>query len=416
MAGSGKFALIVGGELRNKGAQAMSFITICEIKQRFPELVPVLVSEVDAPPTLIQKMKGQSERPNYSNLNFLLAHQLIEGRTGWKGKLKILLSKKENEIAKSYFDNAALCVDISGYAFGDKWGVIGCTQYLDRVETLVKRGIPTYLLPQSFGPFDFNGEDIKCFAARADKLLSKAKIIFSREEEGFKSMIELCPDANVVLARDIVLQNRKLDFGLIFKNEPTRITRTPDARYKYVGIVPNARIYEHYDRRSLDTLYTDLIEKLLTKGYRIAIVRHATEDLAICKKLKDFYVDDPRVELFQEDRYCFEYRDIFINCDFLIASRFHSIVHAYKSGVPCIALGWSIKYYELLKLANQEDLVFDVTSSSFDGNNLLNSIDYVIENMSELSNEVNNAVQEARENDVFDIVEKDYDAFKSGCC
>ncbi|MDZ7835034.1 MAG: polysaccharide pyruvyl transferase family protein [Alkalibacterium sp.] len=49
--------------------------------------------------------------------------------------------------------------------------------------------------------------------------------------------------------------------------------------------------------------------------------------------------------------------------DFIIGSRFHSIVHSYKNHVPCIAIGWATKYHELLKLFGQYDYMFDVRES-----------------------------------------------------
>jgi colanic acid/amylovoran biosynthesis protein len=45
---------------------------------------------------------------------------------------------------------------------------------------------------------------------------------------------------------------------------------------------------------------------------------------------------------------------------FVIASRFHALVHALKNGVPCIALGWATKYMDLMKLFGQEQYAFDL--------------------------------------------------------
>ena len=44
----------------------------------------------------------------------------------------------------------------------------------------------------------------------------------------------------------------------------------------------------------------------------------------------------------------------------MIGSRYHSLVHAYKNGVPVIAIGWAVKYDELLN-------EFDQSTYSFEG-------------------------------------------------
>lgn len=46
--------------------------------------------------------------------------------------------------------------------------------------------------------------------------------------------------------------------------------------------------------------------------------------------------------------------------NFAIASRYHSIVHAYKNDVPCIVLGWATKYVELLALFEQNNYMLDI--------------------------------------------------------
>ena len=43
----GKYVLVTGGELKNKGAQAMTFITVDEIKKRYPDKEVILLSDID---------------------------------------------------------------------------------------------------------------------------------------------------------------------------------------------------------------------------------------------------------------------------------------------------------------------------------------------------------------------------------
>ncbi|OUZ23677.1 hypothetical protein A5867_001362 [Enterococcus sp. 6D12_DIV0197] len=55
-----------------------------------------------------------------------------------------------------------------------------------------------------------------------------------------------------------------------------------------------------------------------------------------------------------------EFEKLIQQFDYAIASRFHSVVHSYKEKVPCLILGWAIKYQELAKLFDQSQYVLDV--------------------------------------------------------
>lgn len=57
---------------------------------------------------------------------------------------------------------------------------------------------------------------------------------------------------------------------------------------------------------------------------------------------------------------CLEFNQFIQSFDYIIGSRYHAIVHAYKNSVPCIVLGWADKYRELLKQFGQEKYMFDV--------------------------------------------------------
>ena len=77
-------------------------------------------------------------------------------------------------------------------------------------------------------------------------------------------------------------------------------------------------------------------------------------------KIKKLFKENNMVSLIHEDLNVFEIEDIIRKFDFLIASRYHSIVHAYKNGVPALVIGWAIKYIELLKSFNQIEYYFDI--------------------------------------------------------
>ena len=53
-----KYILITGGELKNKGAQAMTFITVDQIAKRYPECKVLLLSNQDY-------VRSDEEKANY---------------------------------------------------------------------------------------------------------------------------------------------------------------------------------------------------------------------------------------------------------------------------------------------------------------------------------------------------------------
>ena len=90
--------------------------------------------------------------------------------------------------------------------------------------------------------------------------------------------------------------------------------------------------------------------------------------------------------------------------DFLIASRYHSIIHAYKEGIPCVALGWAVKYQELLELFNQSNYVFDVRNM----NNfveILNAVVWLDKKHLLESKKIKKELFEVQKENCFDILE-----------
>lgn len=421
-----KYALIIGGELRNKGAQAMTFIAVSELRKRFPSLTPVLVSSGDVKQLFIDRVRGKKNRidgrcsfeivwgSDSNSVDYLLHSHVQKSAKQFLRRINTLLEKKkELQRLKEIYEQAAICLDVSGYAFGDKWGFEGCINYLRRIESIINYKIPLYIMPQSFGPFnDFSPEEFDEVKANARQTLPKARIVMAREKQGYCALKSLCPDACIRESEDLVLQGGfDPDTVLTSYDKPVNIQQLT----RCAGIVPNIRNQNRMDPFILDKLYRQVIDHLLSIGFqRIYIIRHSSEDLRSCERIKSMYEADDRIALLSEDLYCFEYAGIFRECSLVIASRFHAIVHCFREGIPCIALGWAVKYRELLERCGQDGLAFDVTSPDFDPNDVLSAVDRVIAERDELSNRIMAAVAEAQQHNVFDIVEEDFKSLQGG--
>ena len=213
-------------------------------------------------------------------------------------------------------------------------------------------GKPIILLPQSFGPFDYKGKKGLYLFERIKKDLKYVNLICAREKQGYDVLSKELHLTNVILSPDIVLQSKNSYF------EKYKQGNNQDRQNKIL-IIPNVHCYDYNPERLIQA-YFSIISYLLKDGKEIVIARHSEQDAHICKKVKDLFPLDTRVLLKNDSMDSMEFCS-FVSCfDFAIASRYHSIVHAFKMNIPCIAIGWASKYNELLGIFNQSKFINNI--------------------------------------------------------
>lgn len=347
--------IITGGELFNKGAQAMTFIAADELHKRFPEHAIYLLSEMDL------------ERPEEE------LRQYAFGFTGWYPikfarcqhnlplrLLCLLRNGAELKQAEKIYRNCDAMIDISGYALGSNWSMNNNSRYLDHLEFADAFGIPVYLMSQSFGPFEF-AEDHPGIDARCRKLLPACKAILAREQEGYDALVNTYGLSNVRLAPDLVLNNKGIDLKRVFRELPELCL--PKIAPDSIAVVPNGRNLSVGNADAVLELYRAAIRQGLAQGKTVYLLHHAASDAKICTQMKAQFAEEDRVVILEQEFSCLEFNELVKHFDYLVASRFHSIVHAYKNGVPCITLGWAKKYEVLLEQFGQSAYLFDVRNS-----------------------------------------------------
>ena len=161
---------------------------------------------------------------------------------------------------------------------------------------------------------------------------------------------------NEELSYDIVLKSKKYKSANIF----TRTMNFKDMKIERnsVGVIPNLNVIERANQ-DIYTLYHSLIDQLVSARRIVYILRHSHEDLWICKRIKDLFPDNKNIRLISDDLNAIELESILKQFQFVVASRYHSIVHSYKNGVPALVVGWATKYLELLDIFNQRDYFFE---------------------------------------------------------
>lgn len=288
-------------------------------------------------------------------------------------------------------------LDVSGLELCSKLGVYPSLRYIFKIAISKWLGTKVFLMPQSFGPFQY-GKGIKQWFMKSliRHYISYPKICYARESEGFDALRALNPQAHVLLSTDLVLQNKSVE--VLLKRNDMGFDQLPYIKNRSVGFVPNKRMYEQYGKERPLECYKKIIEMLRQKNYNVYILCHANDDLSVADELKSFYKNDDGVSVVRRVLSCFQYQTLVKDLDFVVASRYHSIVHAYKEGVPVIALGWAVKYKELLSLVEQNEYLLKIDDSA---NAIHDKIDKIIARHQEDSHVIKNRMSEIQSNNCF---------------
>lgn len=399
----GKNILIVGANFDNKGAQSMLFVTIDELKKRLPKCnIYFAGCEIFDENVYAFHELYYSENAKYIALNkysFLLRMKCF-----LKDCIKPLFGKKHNLFrfneVKNNLSKFDLMIDISGFNIGEKWSIEVQEAYLNNIRLARKFDIPMFMMPQSFGGFDYSPEK-KFLLSEIKELLAYPKIIYAREKEGHRMLYENFRLTNVARSTDLVLQNAGINISNIYKNQPDIIL--PEIFAGAVAVIPNIQCFNHGDRDKNLKLYEKIIEKLLKENRPIYIFRHSSEDLPICKQIKELF-PQKEVVLLDQNFSCIEYDELIRNFDFIICSRFHGIVHAYRNYVPSILLGWAIKYQELAQNVGQENYAFDITAHGFESDQVISAIDDLLANREIASQTIRDHLVDIQKDNCFDQV------------
>lgn len=358
--------LITGANFRNKGAQAMLFATISEIRKRYPD--------ANIYYTTVEK-SGKQDGFKFYALNkhtflnaFAMKTSSINVFCGFfKASVLALKSFLKRDFKAAYsdytyiklIDKIDLSLDVSGFNLASSFSVKTNDYYLQFISYAEKCNIPVILLPQSFGPFDYP-ENSSQYLPKMREILKYPKLIFAREKGGYNLLTQKLGLKNVVLSNDLVLQNREINWDTIFEpgfRPKSGLTIKPGEK---VAIVPNKKVIDKCPHIDIYYLYHKIIQTLLQKGRIIYLIFHSSEDYNICKTVKKIFADNPSVILIQQQLNFYDYERIISSFDYVVASRFHSIVNAFKQYVPCLGLGWAEKYQEIFQNLGQKNYVLDM--------------------------------------------------------
>ncbi|MDW7727852.1 MAG: Coenzyme F420 hydrogenase/dehydrogenase, beta subunit C-terminal domain [Candidatus Methanoperedens sp.] len=390
-----KNIIIIGGELFNKGAQAMTFTVVDEMKKRFPDKNIYLFSTQDFDREYIEKGRYTFKILPWDGITRRRLLSFLNKFINKKSKYGYL----ENDIEKT-IKNGTFIIDISGYALSSQFNWFRSLDYLLNIILSKKYCVPYYIFPQSIGPFNYPLKFKILLYPLMNMYLKYPKKIFPREKEG-EMWVRKFSEKNVERSYDIVLQTKQYDLSNIYNQEFYRkeIESNPES----VGIIPNMRVIEKINPAEIYSIYDSLIDRLIKAKKTVYVLRHSYEDLEICEKIKNNFLHNDSVILISEDLNAFELESIIKQFDFVIASRYHSIIHAYKNGVPTLVIGWATKYFELLEDFDQMDYCFDVRYG-INLNEIENKLDKMIFEYKYERDKIINKINAVTKENIFDKI------------
>jgi colanic acid/amylovoran biosynthesis protein len=319
---------------------------------------------------------------------------------------KFLLKKhpdydEENLIEKTMKD-AKFVLDISGYGINSqsiniKYSTIS---YLLQIKLAKKYNVPFYILPQSLGPFDYKLLHKIMFFPFIKLYFQYPEIIFPREVDGKESLKKFTTE-NVIRSYDIVLQTEQYKINNILKN-------SYDSKIDYkllnngVAIIPNKNLFSFSNTEEIYNIYYKIISKLLELNKKVFIIRHSNGDKEFCKNLKEKFSNNKNIYLFNEEYYPFELEKMISKLDYVISSRYHGLVHAYKNNKPCLVLGWAIKYQRLMEDFKQDDFCFDCRNS-LEEKKIIKSLEKLDENFENHSKIIEEKLEDIQKNNIFNL-------------
>jgi len=358
--------LIRGAGFVNKGAEAMLRTVEQQLGQRignacFCMMVPQRRAEqVRAAGFFPIFTKGGKFR----KLSSLITVALCDRRI-----LKVALVSPQAALQIKDLKDISAVVDISGFSYSDVWGYESSKFASVLLEYFHTRAKPYFFMPQAWGPFNqpLVARYIKSFCP-------KANVIYARDQQSYDYLTATLGalSAEIRMAPDIAFRFKaaqsQVGCSLLSKLGVDVGGRA------IVGLAPNMRVYERVIESGSENAYLkvmiDIAEYCIEElGAAVVLIPHEiassggndVDDRFLCNAVEAAVESRGKkpIAAMVEDYSAEVIKSVIGHLDLLVGSRYHSLVAALSSRVPAVALGWSHKYVELMRLVALEDYVVD---------------------------------------------------------
>ncbi|MDJ0979599.1 MAG: polysaccharide pyruvyl transferase family protein [Erythrobacter sp.] len=393
--------IVTGIQMRNKGSQAM-FLSLCYTLKSLYEDCEVIgfAFKTDSPEqyafTLLPHDDFTRLVFKYKLDRVPLAAPLLTRLAGFSRKT----DKWDGKIAemKKALREADAILDASGYTLGSGWSKKGGEQLLDTIRMAKRYGKKVILMPQSFGPWEWGEDDDAEFLRRVKKELSYCTRIYPREKEGYSSLKSLGL-GNVELSADMVIREKTFpEAGDIVASGVTQDLDYPEEGS--VGFIVNENLFRIGDPETVRGLYAQMLDKLVDKGEVVYFLNTSGADLDLTEQILRQTRNRDKVRVITGEYSSPELIDMISRFKYVVASRYHSIVFAFRSGVPAIIFGWAAKYTDLAAHFGQERYVVDVRDPGVE--QIMEMIDTMGANYEEESQRIKDGLEEVQATSVIE--------------
>lgn len=383
-------SLIAATFYGNRGAEAMLSTSIAEIQQQSDENLHFNVFSYY--PLQDNSLVKSSNISIYSSTPSYLVLVLLPSAFFYKifdffglSFINRLLPNSVKALANSH-----MLICLAGVSF-----VAGRTKFLPfNIATILPAlllGVPVIKFAQAMGSFEGL---INKFAAKF--FLSRCTFIFTRGEHTQSHLQQLLPNKNNFERAD--------DIAFLFQPQYCLSTATGDLdnglqqlKDKHsngqlvIGICPSIVVAKRAQAKGWNYAHSiaELIQAITQKGYTVALYPNATRhneaekmhnnDLPLLDEIVNLLPLEikTKIVLFSSSLNAGQIHQIINACDVHVVSRFHAMVVALSSSIPCLVIGWSHKYTEVMERFNQQDMVIDYKQGGLD--TVLKSFDLLVE-------------------------------------
>lgn len=256
-----------------------------------------------------------------------------------------LLSKEQKKTLSIYKNARAAFVKGGGFlhAYG---GIIDAYKiyfHLYHIDLAISMGIPVYVMPNSFGPF------VDKFSRRMiRKTLEKCEVVYSRESISQKVLKETC-NVNSLLSRDIAMylkEDQHFDANVCLeekniKIDTGRMVGITVRPYRFPGNENGQELYNQYKKS-----VSNLIVWLKSKEYHPVLIEHVfsenyhERDIICINEIVELVKSKGhQVDVFSAlDLNCKQMMSIYAKMNYLVGTRFHSVIFSLIGNVPAIAI------------------------------------------------------------------------------
>lgn len=344
--------IITGAQLYNKGSEAMIYTVTSELKNKYPDHHILLLTNIEHDEKDVREFPYELITLSFYDRLVLYFHLTPLYELMYRVTKKRSIRKRMDKLRRAFLEADQL-YDISGFGLSNQFTLRHQGSYLLNLLLAKKYNVRAALLPQSFGPFTYS-KTLKPFMHYLlRKALSYPEKVFARESESRQHISAFRPE-DVTPAMDLVLTNK-----------------APEAKHEVnrhaVALVPNKKLLNYQPKEEIIAYFSNIIGFLESKQENISLLYHSREDKELCEEILESLSDQSRAEKIPVVEVTSENAEEELhNKKFIVASRYHSIIHAYRSSTPALVIGWAAKYKELLEYFNQERYHVDISSLQAD--------------------------------------------------